>query len=112
MDGGLVLHGADETEVVSALADVGEEFGDGEAGLAVVFEFPGGGEEGFELDAMGGGDVFGDGVGAGFAVEILEGGFGVEGVDLGDAAAHEEDDDGFGGGVEMRAGSGSQKILF
>jgi hypothetical protein len=48
-------HGADDAEVVDAACGVGEEFGDFDAGLAVLFEFPGGGEEvaGFGADQLG-----------------------------------------------------------
>jgi hypothetical protein len=64
-----------------------------------LFELVGGGE----ADALGAGlakFVEGGGV-EGFAGELLEERLGIEGVDLGGAAVHEEVDDAFGGAGEL-----------
>ena len=96
---GLGVHGADEGDVVGLRADVGEDFGHLDAGLAVFLELELGAEEGvFGIDE--GGAVvleeFGGGLGA---VEAGEVGFVVEEVEVAGGAAHEEEDDvlGFGG---------------
>ena len=96
------VHAFDEAEVVGHGGHMGEEVGGPEAGLAALFEFP----EGFH-DAHGGAFAgFGDGAGViegeGDAVVLDELGFVVEGVDVGDAAGHEEEDDAFGARLMMR----------
>ena len=84
------LHGANHTKVISAGADVGEEFGDLKAALAVLGELEWGPDEETLLRADG--------------LAVVEGelGFGIEGIDLGDAAGHVHEDDALGLGGEMR----------
>ena len=106
------VHAFDEAEVVGHAGHVGEEVGGPEAGLAALFEFP----EGFH-DAHGGAFAgFGDGAGVveveGDAVVLEELGFVVEGVDVGDATGHEEEDDAFGASrmVTDRCGRSSEGV--
>ena len=102
----LRLHGADDTEFVGLLGDVREEVADFDAGLAVFLEV-GEGAAGFEDLALELGELlaFGEGFGEGLFVECLEFGFPVEGLELGGAAGHAEEDDALGfdgevGGLE------------
>ncbi len=94
----IAVHGADEADVVHAVAEVGEEVADLGAALAAGLEVP----EGAEVVAFGI-------VGGGFAVIGGEAGLGVEGVHVGDAAAHVEEDDAFGFGGEM-GGAGGEGV--
>ncbi len=93
--GDIGVHGADDGEVIGAFADVGEEFTDLEAGLAVALEGEGGTEGGagfafcFEVERE-----F-------LAVPAGEFRFGVEGIDVGDAAIGEDMDDAFGFGWKV-----------
>ena len=100
--GGEGGHRADDAEVVGAGAEVGEEVADGKPALAVAFEFPGAGHE-VALAVEDGGVGFEAGW---FAVIFVELGFRVEGVDLGDAAVHEHEDDALGLGGEVWNGGG------
>ena len=93
-------HGANDGEVVGARGNLGQHVGDFDAGLSARFGLPVRGLDvavGIELGAL-------EGDGHGFTVEFLEEGFGIEGVDVRDAAGHVEEDDrlGLGGVVEFR----------
>jgi hypothetical protein len=91
------MHGFDEANVIHALSEFGEEVADPGTGLAVLLEGPRGLEEikGFPGDDLGAGE------GQGLAVVALEQGLIVEGVDLGRAAVHEQEDDTLGTGGEV-----------
>ena len=87
-------HAADDADLVDDTGDVREEVADGDAGLAVAVEGPVGGLDSavvVELGAL-------NGDGHGFTGVFFEEGFGVEGIDVGDAAAHVAEDDGAGFG--------------
>jgi len=87
-------HAADDADFVDDAGDVREKVADGDAGLAVTVEGPVGGLDGavvVELGAL-------NGNGHGLAGVFFEEGFGVEGIDVGDAAAHVAEDDGAGFG--------------
>lgn len=94
--GDLSEYGADDTDVVDALADVGKELADFDAALAVLFEFEGGLHEraSFALVA----EVA---TGHGLTVVLGEHWLGVEAVDVGEATVHEEEDDVLGSGFEV-----------
>ncbi len=98
VDGRLGGEGVNEGDVIDAFADVGEEVGDPLAALAVLFEVPlGFYDAAFVFFATSTEGFDGDG----FAVEAFHVGFVVEGVDVGGAAIHEEEDDGLGLGGEV-----------
>ena len=90
-------HGADDAEVVNARGDLGKQVADRNAALTVLFELPGRFHEAPD-------SVFAEGEAAperdGFAVIDGEAGLGVEGIDGGRAAVHEEEYDAFGAGGE------------
>ncbi len=94
--GDLGDHGPDDGDVVGMGGGLVEQFADFEAAAAAGVEGEGGGEgdAGFAFGA----EVFG---GERFAGVAGEGGFGVEGVDVGGAAVEEEVDDAFGFGGEV-----------
>ena len=86
------VDGFDDTEIVGAGPDEGKEVTDHGAAFGAGAEFPGRFSEvgGFgKLDA-------GFFEGQGFSVIADEGGFVVEGIDVGGTAVHEEKDDAFG----------------
>ena len=85
-------HGADDGEVVGAMAQVGEEAADVEAALAMLLEFEGAGEDFAVVVELGAFDFDGHGL-TGFFFEAW---FGVEGVNVRDAAGHVAEDDVFG----------------
>jgi hypothetical protein len=96
-------HGADDAEVIDALGDVGEEATDFGAALAMGLELP---------------ERFGQvhGVVALAALPFVDADrftgiaeeerFGIEGIDVGDAAVAEDEDDAFGFGLEEGGVSG------
>ena len=95
-DGGKVIalvapHGADDGDVVDHAADVGEPVGNRNAGLAMALE----GAQAGNHRALHLGEVVAeaDGVDELSRVPVV---LGVEGVDVADASAHEEKDDGLG----------------
>ena len=93
------VHGADDAEIVNALADFGEDLADFEAGLAVAFELPGRAHE--RAAGTVGADL---GAGHGLAIVLSQGGLGVEGIYLRHAAIQKQEDDVFGFGGEMGCG--------
>ena len=95
-------HGADDGEVIGVGGDFGEEVGHFETGLAVGGGGPGGGHD---IAVVIEGGAF-EGAGHGLTVAFFEEGFGVKGIDMGDAAGHVEEDDGFGFGEVMEGGEG------
>ncbi len=100
--------GFNEGEVVGNGAEVGEDFGEVHAALAmwVEFEHGGGDEFVFALGHSGDALALGDGVGEGFFEAFVEVGFVVEEVELGGGAGHEEEDDAFGFGFWGGPGGG------
>ena len=104
MIGDIGVHGADDAEVVGAGGDVGEDVGDFEAALAVALELVWRPHEGAGLAF--GAEVFAR---HGLAMEAVEFGFGVEGVDLGRAAVGEDVDDVFGFSAEL-GGVGDERV--
>ncbi len=82
-------HGADDAEVVGVAGEVGKQIADFEAGLAVAGEFEWRGEEVAGAGAL----ELGHGEWEGLAGVRFEGGLGVEEVDVGGAAGHEEEDE-------------------
>ena len=96
-------HGAHDCQIVHTLGDVGEEFADPGTGLAVLREGP------RALEPLAVGLFFRtDLIEAveGFAVEGSEFWFGIEGVDVGDAAGHKTENDVFDFGREVKRGGG------
>ena len=91
------VDGADDADVVDALADVGEELADFDAALAVALELEGRLHEGAGLALVA--EVA---AGHGLAVVLGEHGLGVEAVDVRQAAVHEEEDDVLCLGLEVR----------
>ena len=108
----LRLHGADDAEFVGLFGDVGEEVAYFDAGLAVFLEV-GEGASGFEDLALELGELlaFGEGFGEGLFVEFFEFGFPVEGLELGGAAGHAEEDDAFGFDGEVRGFEGAVPVV-
>ena len=107
MVGDFGVDGTNPSDVVGDFAEVGPEFGDVHAALAVLLELEGRAHEGagaafgFDLDA-----------GQRLAVVLIEHGLRVEAVDGGQAAVHEQEDDAFdalgvieGSGAERAAGA-------
>ncbi len=94
------MAGMDEGHLVDMLREMGEEGGDGLAAFSMAFEFKralhesadGAAEEAGELI-----EVF-----QRLAVEFLQGGLIVPGIDLAGAAVDEQPDHRFGGGLEVR----------
>lgn len=102
-------HAFEEAEPVGVSGEGWEAVADPCAGLAVLLEGERGGldgEGGLEAGHPEGRAAFEDGVGDGLAAVFEEGGFVVEGFELGEAAAHEETDDPFGARGEVREGGG------
>jgi len=77
------FHGTDETDVIHTSGDVGEEVGDLGPAFSARRGLPPALEEFI------------------FSMELFEFGFGVEGIDVRDAAGHEHEDDAFGPGGEV-----------
>ena len=99
VDGRIGDHGVDERDVIDAGAEVGEEIADELAALAVGLEGPLGSDDAaFVLFAAAAEGFHGNS----FAVEFVEFGLVLEGIDLAGAAVHEEKDDALGFGFEMR----------
>ena len=98
------VEGADEAEFVGVPGEVGEEFADPHAALAVLLEAERGAEDGAEF-VFRAADVTAVEWLAGVLVECR---FRVEEVDLAGAAPHEEEDDALGawGDVGEEAGGG------
>ena len=86
MAGIAAVHGAHEADVVHHAGNLRKDRADHGAGLAVLFEFEWGGQEGAGL----GGDDARQGEGQRFAVVALKGRFVIKGVDLRRAAIHEK----------------------
>ncbi len=85
------VHRTDEAQVVGVAGDVGEEFRDPEPGLAVLTELEGGADElGTATAGL-----------TGLAGIALEQGFVVEGVEVGRAALHAQEDHALGAGSEV-----------
>ena len=106
MIGNIGMHRADDAKFVGRLGNIWEEFGNFQPAFAVFLEL----ERGSESDA-GGAFCFK------FEGDLLSGvlrefGLGVEGVDLGRAAIHEEVDDGFGlaAGLRRAGGEGADRL--
>ncbi len=100
-------HALEETEPVGVSGEGGEAVAEPCAGLAVLFEGEGGGLDGkggLEAGHAEGRAAFEDGVREWLVAVFEEGGFVVEGFELGEAAAHEETDDPFGAWGEVREG--------
>ena len=90
VDGGLGLEGVDKGDVIDALRKVWEEGGDLLAALTVLVEVPLGFDDAaFVLFSSTSEGFDGDG----FAIEAFHLGFVIEGVDVGRAAIHEEEND-------------------
>jgi len=103
---GVAIATADDGHVIDVASHVREERRDFDAGLTVVFELPGAAaHDGLgEVDA-GGLETLHEGGGDGLAGEASEFGFGVPGIDMANAAVHEEVDDRFDfGGLVGRLG--------
>jgi hypothetical protein len=99
-----------EAEIIHVLVDVRKELGAMVAGLAILLEFPEVLHEPLTGAACAGvGELAGIGEGHLLAILLFELGFVVEGIDLTDAALHEEEDDAFGLGNVMRL-SRSERI--
>ena len=107
----IAVAGTDDGDGVGVLGDVGEEGGDFGAGLAVALEGPrGAAHDRFgEIDPAGF-EAFDEGGGDGLAAAFGELGLGVPGVDVADAAVHEQINDRFNFGGEVgRLGSGVEE---
>ena len=105
------VHGFDKTEVVRVLAQVWPKVADPLSALPVLLEFPNRVEDAAIAGLVLEGDiqVVETLEGKFFAVVFLEFGFGIKGIDLGNTAVHEEEDDPLGlrGMVGARDGIGS-----
>ena len=93
--------GVDEGEFVSDGAEVGEDFGEPHAALAMLVEFEHGGCDEFFASFGHGGHALavGDGVGEDFFEAFVELGLVVEEIELAGGSGHEEKDDAFGGSL-------------
>ena len=89
-------HGANHGHVVRHFRVVGKVVGDILPGLTILLEL-GGVAEDFELLSLklGDGLALGEGLGHGFAIELIELGFVVEGLEMRRTAGHAEKDDAF-----------------
>ena len=109
---GVAVATADDGQIIGMFGEMGVEGGDLQAGFAAAIELPRrAAHEGFsEIDAAGD-EAFAEGTGEGLAVVLAEGRFGVEGIDVADAAVHEEEDDVFGLRRKVgRAGGGGAGV--
>ena len=104
------VYGFDDSEVVDDAAEIGEHLGEFGSGLAMLFEFEGGGHHGGVLIDEGVALSFEDGFGHAAAVVFGEERFVIEEVELAGGTGHEEVDDAFGFGSVV-GGSGCHRIL-
>ena len=98
------LHRTDDGQIIGALGQVRQEFGDPRAGLAVLRELVRRRQRSRALGNEGELLALQDAVGHRLAFELREGRLGVEQVDLGRTAEHVQEDHVLGLGGEVRRG--------
>ncbi len=113
---GVAVAGTDDGDVIGVVGQVREERGDFEAGLAAAVELPrrAAHERLAEIDAAGD-EPLAEGARQRLAVVLAEVRFWVEGIDMADAAMHEEEDDVLGAGGKVgraRRGGAGARFLF
>ena len=100
-------HRAHDAEIVDAASDFGEELANGRAALAAAGELPGRLHQGASAFLVEG-ELALDG--HGLAVVAREARLGVESVDVGDAAVHEQEDDALGARGEVWGAGGEGAV--